>query len=105
MSKSKCRTKRCKNDPDNGEGWNGYCGTCADRLEERVGTLRGMPKPDPIELGAKCAEYIAARRLQHAAMIQAIPELERAAVMNTIELAWEVTFWKSTALGVNPYDH
>lgn len=28
-----CRTEDCDGDPDDGEGWNGYCGNCADRLE------------------------------------------------------------------------
>lgn len=25
-----CRTEDCDGDPDNGEGYDGYCGTCAD---------------------------------------------------------------------------
>lgn len=27
-----CLTDDCDEDPDNGEGWDGYCGNCADRL-------------------------------------------------------------------------
>src|SRR5262245_57027269 len=25
-----CRTEGCDGDPDDGEGWDGYCGDCAD---------------------------------------------------------------------------
>ncbi|WNV90287.1 hypothetical protein [Umezawaea sp. Da 62-37] len=28
-----CRTEDCDGDPDDGEGWDGYCGNCADRLD------------------------------------------------------------------------
>jgi hypothetical protein len=31
---SPCRTELCDGDPDNGEGWDGFCGNCADRLDE-----------------------------------------------------------------------
>jgi hypothetical protein len=30
--KAPCRTPGCDGDPDDGEGWDGYCGTCADRF-------------------------------------------------------------------------
>ncbi len=29
---TQCRTEGCDEDPDNGEGWDGYCGNCADRV-------------------------------------------------------------------------
>jgi hypothetical protein len=29
-----CRTPGCDGDPDDGDGWDGFCGTCADRLYE-----------------------------------------------------------------------
>lgn len=35
MSKEKCRTPRCDGDPDNGEGWDGFCGNCADRIARK----------------------------------------------------------------------
>lgn len=28
-----CRTDGCEEDPDTGDGWNGFCGNCADRRE------------------------------------------------------------------------
>lgn len=28
-----CRTEGCSGDPDDGDGWNGYCGNCADKLD------------------------------------------------------------------------
>lgn len=28
-----CRTDGCDGDPDSGEGWDGYCGSCADQLD------------------------------------------------------------------------
>lgn len=28
---SRCRTKGCEEDPNDGEGWDGFCGNCADR--------------------------------------------------------------------------
>lgn len=28
-----CRSEDCDNDPDNGDGFDGYCGTCADKRE------------------------------------------------------------------------
>ena len=28
-----CRATGCNEPADNGEGWNGYCGNCADKLE------------------------------------------------------------------------
>jgi hypothetical protein len=32
MTNKKCRTEGCDQDPDDGEGWDGYCGSCADKL-------------------------------------------------------------------------
>ena len=29
----KCRTLGCDGDPNSGEGWDGYCGNCADRRD------------------------------------------------------------------------
>lgn len=29
----KCRTEGCDGDPENGEGWDGFCGNCADKRE------------------------------------------------------------------------
>ncbi|HIV77298.1 MAG TPA: hypothetical protein H9899_07220 [Candidatus Sphingomonas excrementigallinarum] len=29
-----CRTEGCDGDPDDGEGFDGFCGNCADRQEE-----------------------------------------------------------------------
>lgn len=29
-----CRTEDCDGDPNDGEGWDGFCGNCADRMEE-----------------------------------------------------------------------
>lgn len=31
-----CRTIGCDGDPDDGEGYNGFCGNCADRLDEKA---------------------------------------------------------------------
>ena len=31
MAHAACRTEGCTEDPDDGEGWDGYCGGCADR--------------------------------------------------------------------------
>jgi hypothetical protein len=28
---SRCRTEDCEEDPNDGEGWSGFCGNCADR--------------------------------------------------------------------------
>lgn len=33
LDKDLCATPGCKNPTDNGEGYDGYCGTCADRKE------------------------------------------------------------------------
>ena len=33
MSKESCRTEGCDEDPDDGDGWDGFCGNCADRRE------------------------------------------------------------------------
>jgi len=30
-----CRTMECLNRNDGGEGWDGYCADCADRLESK----------------------------------------------------------------------
>jgi hypothetical protein len=35
---ARCRTVGCDGDPDDGEGWDGYCGNCADRREARQAT-------------------------------------------------------------------
>lgn len=35
---SQCRTEDCTEDADDGEGYDGFCGTCADR-EEAAGRL------------------------------------------------------------------
>ena len=32
-----CANPECDGLTDNGEGWNGYCGTCADRIEQQGG--------------------------------------------------------------------
>lgn len=32
-SQTACRTAGCSGDPNSGEGWDGYCGSCADRLD------------------------------------------------------------------------
>lgn len=37
---AKCRTEGCREDPDNGEGYDGYCGNCADRIEVKAGLKR-----------------------------------------------------------------
>lgn len=29
---ARCRSGGCDGDPDTGDGWDGYCPTCADRL-------------------------------------------------------------------------
>lgn len=30
----RCRTEGCDEDPNDGEGFDGYCGNCADRLDQ-----------------------------------------------------------------------
>ncbi|WP_034271096.1 hypothetical protein [Haloechinothrix halophila] len=35
---ARCRTAGCDGDSDDGEGWDGYCGNCADRREARRAT-------------------------------------------------------------------
>lgn len=32
-----CANQECDGLTDDGEGWNGYCGTCADRIEQQGG--------------------------------------------------------------------
>lgn len=34
-AESGCRTPGCMEELNNGEGWNGYCGDCADRIENK----------------------------------------------------------------------
>lgn len=34
-----CRTETCFGEPEDGEGWDGYCGNCADRKAEENGEL------------------------------------------------------------------
>ena len=31
---NRCRTEGCDEDPNDGEGFDGYCGNCADRLDQ-----------------------------------------------------------------------
>ena len=31
----RCKTPGCDGDPNDGEGWEGYCGNCADRRSRR----------------------------------------------------------------------
>lgn len=42
-----CRTPGCGNSLDDGEGWDGFCGTCADRLEadEQPPDMLDLPGP------------------------------------------------------------
>jgi len=35
QNKAPCRTDGCDGDPDDGEGWDGFCGNCADAIQER----------------------------------------------------------------------
>lgn len=36
-----CRTPDCDESTDDGEGWNGYCGNCADRIEGDRDSIEG----------------------------------------------------------------
>lgn len=32
---ARCRNEECDGDTNDGEGWNGFCGNCADRLHNK----------------------------------------------------------------------
>jgi len=50
----RCKAGGCANDPDDGEGWDGYCGSCADQMEDGMGYTHYWTQPrdlTPEEMG------------------------------------------------------
>ena len=44
----KCRTPKCDGDPNDGEGWDGFCGNCADRIYiEESKRVQGRERRNP----------------------------------------------------------